>query len=766
MAHPSSDIDELADDPALRPSSPSQRRRASAPAGRGRGKKAKEVWPSASRGARSSKPSLTKATGKGRGKTVVKRVRAAEEEEEDQLADDQGDDFQQQQQVQPHPVASTSAAKLERFRFNGPKPAPMQEGLPSSASTSSSSAAPLASKLKKRPHAKVDEHDEIQPPPAKRSTAKPQHQQQQKTRAEAPLFFFPDVDENGDPILEAFSSSHKPDEPTPSSTLPPQPAPSRPVSHASSPAAAKSALSSPFRPSRQPERSSGHSVNSLRPLVSPSQPVSPASRQPQQQQQQQPNSLKAKQQQQQPSSPRLPQSSFEADPSSSYSLPTQVRQRMNKNDELRGPSSPAPAFPSCKAAVPAASSGVQQQLPPRSSSSQRAPPSSSVAPKPAAPASSSRSSQPQPQPQSHSASHPARTQKPLTVQQQHEVDELLEGLLDDEVAVGALNEDWVETMVEVEEGVGAGSGGHAAEEAKSSTPEAAVAAHSPLVLSQLSSAGSHRDAGSRSSQELFVSKMAAAKEAPRFPSFSPIANEAGHPQAESSHPPSAAATSKGLTSAATESLPFASTSAHPLSTSTGATFAPPSGPAVSTSDPSSFLPLSIFRTPPKPRPQFRLVPLTVEGLTSHLRELVSSTSTAGEGEGGSDSTTAFLRREVERLTREVLSRDATISALSTSLSSSTAALDASREREKQWAEREKEWEQERERAERKVDAEGGEEGVVGAGGGGEGAEEGGGGEGGEVGEGGGAVGGGDGRDGIRAQRGAGRGWGRGWGGAA
>ncbi|GAA6060112.1 hypothetical protein JCM10212_003520 [Sporobolomyces blumeae] len=75
----------------------------------------------------------------------------------------------------------------------------------------------------------------------------------------------------------------------------------------------------------------------------------------------------------------------------------------------------------------------------------------------------------------------------------------------------------------------------------------------------------------------------------------------------------------------------------------------------------------LLTAPPAPRPTFRLVPLTLAGLTSHLEELVSSTLREGSlarigGKAGASVSdeTAYLRREVSRLADVVVERDKVI----------------------------------------------------------------------------------------------------------
>ncbi|GAA5820037.1 hypothetical protein JCM11251_005459 [Rhodosporidiobolus azoricus] len=671
MAYSSSDVDELAHDPARRPPTPTQRRRASAPAKRGGGKK-REVWPAAPMGmkkaGRSSKPSLVQDSVKGKG--MVARVEAAEEEEEDQLADD----HDQKQQNPSSTSTSNSAAKLEKFRFKGPKPAPMQEGPRSSSSVAiSSEAEPLAiaAQKKKRSRYKIEGQDqEFQPGSAKRPFVKPtkpsvqpqpkQPQQSLPKTVDVPRMSFPYISAPAQPAQPDFVpdlSASKLAETSIPSTFPASPR-----------GPAKDTLSSPFRPALQPSHGSNLKSPSALPIAEQaSQPFWPARRQ---------GSPEAKQ----PSSPSS-RSSFSCGLPSSIDLPTQVRTRMRGNDKVAS-YQPAPVLtlsstPELTAQVAASRAeqvdhSSQVKLAQHDNEAQRLLPVERLSPPSSMLTSTSRS-------QPHPA--PPRTQKSLTAAQQHEVDELLEGLIGDEGMAGAFEEDWVET-IEVEGGEGAEK---APEQTNSLTTDVEPT-NPPPHRSQLSSSKQPH-----SSSDPFGEAVSQAL--PHLPSLTPVAAAAQQARALP------AADSIG-TSPRASALP-SGPSHRSCSTSFSAAY--PVGLPVSTSDLSTSLPLSLLRTPPKSKPQFRLVPLTVDGLTSHLRELVSSIPSASGAGGAEGETILYLRREVERLTREILSRDSTISSLSTSLASTSSALTASLEREGVWQEKDKEWAQERKKNEAKVD---------------------------------------------------------------
>ncbi|BGP32154.1 hypothetical protein JCM10296v2_003934 [Rhodotorula toruloides] len=99
-------------------------------------------------------------------------------------------------------------------------------------------------------------------------------------------------------------------------------------------------------------------------------------------------------------------------------------------------------------------------------------------------------------------------------------------------------------------------------------------------------------------------------------------------------------------------------------------------------------------TPPRPPPAYRLVPFSIDGLVSHLREVVSASSSTST-KGGSFEV-EYLRGEVSRLIGQLEERDEVVKSLAEQV------RDAERDTVER-DEREKAWQGERKALERKVD---------------------------------------------------------------
>ncbi|GAA5996633.1 uncharacterized protein JCM10292_003102 [Rhodotorula paludigena] len=103
---------------------------------------------------------------------------------------------------------------------------------------------------------------------------------------------------------------------------------------------------------------------------------------------------------------------------------------------------------------------------------------------------------------------------------------------------------------------------------------------------------------------------------------------------------------------------------------------------------------------PKAPASYRLVPLSIEGVISHLRAVASSP--AGSAGARADEV-QYLRGEVTRLAGELALRDEAIGAMSRSLRAADERVGRAEEREAALREREGEWGEERERCRAKVD---------------------------------------------------------------
>ncbi|GAA5858202.1 hypothetical protein JCM1840_001084 [Sporobolomyces johnsonii] len=109
---------------------------------------------------------------------------------------------------------------------------------------------------------------------------------------------------------------------------------------------------------------------------------------------------------------------------------------------------------------------------------------------------------------------------------------------------------------------------------------------------------------------------------------------------------------------------------------------------------------------PRPPPSYRLVPLTVEGLTTHLRALVSASrsaaSTSLDSEPSAEAT--WLRSEVTRLTNELTARDKKLGEMSEELRREAKEKEEMKRKIAEGEENEKDWNEERERWRMRVDA--------------------------------------------------------------
>ncbi|GAA5902357.1 hypothetical protein JCM5296_003120 [Sporobolomyces johnsonii] len=109
---------------------------------------------------------------------------------------------------------------------------------------------------------------------------------------------------------------------------------------------------------------------------------------------------------------------------------------------------------------------------------------------------------------------------------------------------------------------------------------------------------------------------------------------------------------------------------------------------------------------PRPPPSYRLVPLTVEGLTTHLRALVSASrsaaSTSLNSEPSAEAT--WLRSEVTRLTNELTARDKKLGEMSEELRREAKEKEEMKRKIAEAEENEKDWNDERERWRMRVDA--------------------------------------------------------------
>ncbi|GAA6040187.1 hypothetical protein JCM8097_004170 [Rhodosporidiobolus ruineniae] len=737
----SDEVDQLADDLDSHPTIPSTSSRVGTAArGRGNGgaRGGAAVKVTLLSTAKSTKPSLSNrsdsTTGGAKGTKKKKRAQAKQpqpdnEDEEDQLDSDPllpSSSSLKQPQPQPDPSSSSSSlAKLERFRFKGTVPAGLQEGKPSSAAPSSSSSAdvPLVDQLDKRKRpAKEVEADEAKLGEAKkrrtslfegdkkkkdglaRGAVKPKKRKEE-------LFFVPDVDENGDPILDVPSSS---------------PAPavhsSRPFSetlHVSQlfPQPAMQDFF-PFQPSRTPRSFSGlPSPQARSPFQrSPSKPNKPsfvleAEADANAAQFKLPSSSSSA------SASRSKRSDLPPPPSSfpsSIDLPSQVAYRLRHNPEV--PSSPdrrsARALSSSpfklSSGLPSSQDPEQHQssaLQPRLTAEQQrkvealvgglgveevtmlpdeeyvetlvedekehepeetkeveqyVPSPLLLSPKTYL----SRSRNPTP---IHSHSRPSTSQRAITSEQQQEVEDLLGGLTEEESRAWA-EEEWEETM---QEGEG------------------------------------RRDDGSDSP----VLKPTAPRRDSPDPSLP-------RRRRSSFHLPSSSVGPIASTSAAAHAdlgaAPFPSPSTKP------APPAPKPKPQAFFAAPPDASPSGGFALPlsctsageakKDKKPKFRLVPTTVEGLTTHLRAVIAAQTGGGAGGAGGEEghETAYLRREISRLTSELLARDAALGTAHSALRAAEVERDALKLAQEGWdAERqEREEEREREREKRAVLREG------------------------------------------------------------
>ncbi|BGP16344.1 hypothetical protein JCM10213v2_004346 [Rhodosporidiobolus nylandii] len=667
---PSSEVDELDESlPAALPAVGTTFHSAGTRSGRGRGAAGAPGKGKAAFG-RSSKP----ATSKGKGK--AKQQQGNEEEEEDELADD--DSIGQPTAVSS--ASSSTRAALERFKFKGPKPTPFSDVHSSSSVVpiqgwSSESGEAAGGKKRRRPSKELEEEkpDKEDARPKKRSSPSAavgasKQVQPQPSKKEQPslavkkkkeVFVLPDLDEDGNPI------------------------PSSPSSSSDEPEASQKQLSSPFGPpssSRSQQQMQQSRLSStLQSPVSylarlsqhpqhPSQPFSPSGK-PLSRPQPSPRGLLQSDPPSHPSSSASqPQHALRAFPSS-IELPTQIAARLA-------------AHPS------SSSSGVL----PRSST----PPAVTME-----------------ELNEEVTEGQTRTSQraPLTDEQKHEVAELLDGLAGD--VGGILSEEYIETMVE-----DAG----AAERDKGEGPA------DLLAPSQLPSAAPSSASSSQQSprENPFADDLPLPAPRPTgidklFSLSPPDAGPAAPADAER-----VARRSTSLTTSADTSATLASTSAAGAPPQSNgprpkALFgtaprdwvpfprspSPPSAADIA-AEPSAFLAAHLDRArahaKPKPKTQMRLVPLSVEGVVGHLRELLASSGASTSGGGEDDPQTVYLRGEVKRLTREVLDRDSALSTLHGTLRRVEAERDAALKREEQWEERAVEWEHERERGGRKIEA--------------------------------------------------------------
>lgn len=102
---------------------------------------------------------------------------------------------------------------------------------------------------------------------------------------------------------------------------------------------------------------------------------------------------------------------------------------------------------------------------------------------------------------------------------------------------------------------------------------------------------------------------------------------------------------------------------------------------------------------PKAPASYRLVPLSIEGVISHLRAVASSPAVSA---GARADEVQYLRGEVTRLAGELALRDEAIGALSRSLRAADARVERAEEQEAALQEREGEWGVEREKWRGKV----------------------------------------------------------------
>ncbi|BGP08153.1 hypothetical protein JCM10049v2_003999 [Rhodotorula toruloides] len=179
---PSSEVDELADDPSLQPAPPASPLRAAVSKGKKRGPDAKAVAP-APPGSRATKPSLTRRTSAQKPQPTRRRS----------TAEDAG--------------PSTALAALERFRFKGAAVAKLDPNTMSDPS----SPGPSGPSKTARPPKRLDDAAVSDPSPAlelrrKRSSTTaslPDESKENfttKRRRTEPVFVIPDFDEDGNPV--------------------------------------------------------------------------------------------------------------------------------------------------------------------------------------------------------------------------------------------------------------------------------------------------------------------------------------------------------------------------------------------------------------------------------------------------------------------------------------------------------------------------------------------------------------------------------------
>ncbi|GAA5975970.1 hypothetical protein JCM11641_002853 [Rhodosporidiobolus odoratus] len=620
---------------------------------------------------RSTKPTLTTSS---KGKSV-RQTRLAEE--------------RRGTAAPPGSSSSSSASALDRFKFRGPKPTPFSATHSVKPSSEGAGSEARRSKKRKRPakEAQDEDENEAQPyrqrslPSSPNASALSQHAAMSPSHLEEaraqPFYFLPDLDEDGEPILSAgphFSAS----------------------SQTSQADAVKQQLSSPFRPASPAQHLSQSNKSNE---ASPSRSHISQSF----------------------SSPRYPQRPSQS--SDKPSLSSQAKPSQAAVTDFPDPASSHPHdfLPSSIELPSQLAARLQAQR------SSPVPHSVDAGEEPLLP------DPPSSERQEHLATSPqdggveyeehglrGTPRHPLTNEQKHEVEELLEGLTEDGCE-GAFEETYEETMFDR---------GKETNPAEGDLPE-------ELVLSQSSSSSS--TSSSTRPRNPFEDDIPLPPPCTRSFTLSPVpaitATAAGafttsvdpfapHLAVVLTHADAATLTTARVNDSRPKALFGAAPRPFLCSPSYEESFA--SGSRLGSADLTGPVPLHPLLasadiagegTPrtdlrrKKKKPAMRLVPLTVEGVASHLRELVSYSDAfkaeeeggAGGGGGGGrgggvEDDPSYLRREVSRLTSELLSRDSALSTLHSSLTRITQERDAALEREKKWELKQAGWEIQREKA--------------------------------------------------------------------